>query len=67
MIKFKAKIKDSTIWFEGTTLIKHDTNYIIMKGDMVWVNNEKWDSGNSDWDVIDISSLIIEHTEVTNE
>lgn len=60
MITFKAKIKDSKIWFEGTSLIKHGENYIIMKGDMEWVSNTKWDSADNDWEVIDISTLIIE-------
>jgi hypothetical protein len=63
MITFKAKIKDSKIWFDGTSLIKHDENYIIMKGDMEWVSNTKWDSADNDWDVIDISTLIIETKE----
>lgn len=67
MIKFKAKIKDSNIWFEGTSLIKHDKNYIIMKGDMKWVSNTKWDSADNDWDVIDISTLIIETQDGGNQ
>lgn len=67
MIKFKAKIKDSNIWFEGTSLIKHDKNYIIMKGDMKWISNTKWDSADNDWDVIDISTLIIETQDGGNQ
>ena len=67
MIKFKAKIKDSNIWFEGKSLIKHDKNYIIMKGDMKWVSNTKWDSADNDWDVIDISTLIIETQDGGNQ
>jgi len=60
MIKFKAKIKSSEEWFEGTSLVETSGGYVIVKGGMEWYDGSEWSTGISNWVYIDIETLIIE-------
>ena len=60
MIKFKAKITNSDKWIEGGSLIETSGGYIIVNGGMEWYDGSEWSSGNSDFNYIDIETLIIE-------
>jgi hypothetical protein len=60
MIKFKAKIKDSEAWFEGTSLIDTSMGWVILDGGMEWIDSNEWSDGYSTWSIIDIETLIIE-------
>jgi hypothetical protein len=60
MITFKAKIKDSEEWIEGNSLVFETSmyEYIIFKEGMHWIDGREWEAKG--WDVIDMSTLIIE-------
>ncbi len=59
MIKFKAKIENLDEWFEGTSLIKASDGYVIVNGEMKWYDGREWNSGDSDFNYIDIKTLIV--------
>ena len=60
MVKFKAKIKNTDKWIEGGSLIETSGGYIIVDGGMEWYDVDEWSSGGSDFNFIDIETLIIE-------
>ena len=60
MIKFKAKITNSDKWIKGGSLIETSGGYIIVNGGMEWYDGSEWSSGGSDFNFIDIETLIIE-------
>ena len=60
MITFKAKIVNSDKWIEGGSLIETSGGYIIVNGGMEWYDGSEWSSCGSDFNYINIETLIIE-------
>jgi len=60
MVKFKAKIRNTKHWFEGTSLIDTSMGWVIVDGGLEWIDGGEWTDVGSDWSIIDIETLTIE-------
>jgi hypothetical protein len=60
MITFKAKTVSKGEWIEGTSLVETSGGYVIVNGGMEWYDGSEWSTGMSNWNYIDIETLIVE-------
>ena len=61
---FKAKIKDSNEWIEGSSLIKEEStgDYVIARdGCIYWIDSWEWNFRESDWEFVDSDTIEIIH------